>query len=137
MRKAIEHDQATLEISREIGDRRIEGNALGALGLAYTDLGEVGQAMDIAAGVPSIRHYFVDESGDGVLFNRKGRVVVGAEGCSRFFILGLVDIPAPDILGRELYDLRTGLLADPYFKGVPSIQPEPVLRQALSLPPSD
>jgi len=73
---------------------------------------------------PSVRSYFVDESGDGVLFSRRGRVVVGTEGCSRFFILGLVDIPDPDALGHELDDLRAGLLADPYFKGVPSMQPE-------------
>ncbi len=70
----------------------------------------------------SVRNYFVDESGDGVLFSRKGRVIVGSEGCSRFFILGLVDIPRPDTLGRELEKLRSELLADPYFKGVPSMQ---------------
>ena len=72
----------------------------------------------------SIRNYYVDESGDGHLFNRKGQVVVGTEGCSRFFILGLVDIPNPNALGRDLGALRSQLLADPYFKGVPSMQPE-------------
>jgi hypothetical protein len=77
-----------------------------------------------AAGMPSVRHYFVDEAGDGVLFDRKGRVIVGAGGCSRFFILGLADIPHADALGRELDELRAGLLADPYFQGVPSMQPE-------------
>lgn len=78
----------------------------------------------VAGEVPSIRHYFVDEAGDGILFDRKGRVVAGTEGCSRFFILGLIDIPDPDTLGRQLDDLRAQLLADPYFKGVPSMQPE-------------
>lgn len=74
---------------------------------------------------PSIKHYFVDEAGDGVLFSRKGkRVRVGTEGCSRYFILGLVDIADPDTLGRELDALRATLLADPYFKDVPSMQPE-------------
>ena len=41
----------------------------------------------------STRHYFVDEAGDSTLFDSKGRVLIGSEGCSRFFILGLVDIP--------------------------------------------
>jgi hypothetical protein len=68
--------------------------------------------------------YFVDEAGDGTLFDRKGRVVIGTEGCSHFFILGLVHIPDPGTLGRELEVLRTNLLADPYFKGVPSMQLE-------------
>ena len=43
----------------------------------------------------SIRYYFVDEGGDGILFSRKGKVLVGTEGCSRFFILGLLDVPNP------------------------------------------
>ena len=73
---------------------------------------------------PSIRHYFVDEAGDSTLFNRRGRIIVGTEGCSRFFILGLADIPDPVTLGRDMEALRARLLADPYFKGVPSMQPE-------------
>lgn len=73
---------------------------------------------------PSVRHYFVDEAGDGTLFNRRGRIIVGTEGCSRFFILGLLDVRAPKALSLEMEDLRTGLLADPYFRHVPSMQPE-------------
>ena len=72
----------------------------------------------------SVRHYFVDEAGDGTLFNRKGRMIVGTQGCSRFFILGLTDISEPDALARDLDDLRARLLANPYFKGVPSMQPD-------------
>jgi len=79
---------------------------------------------DAAARLPSVRSYFVDESGDGTLFDKYGRVIVGIEGCSRFFILGLVDIADPDTVGRELNDLQAQLLADSYFKGVPSMQPE-------------
>jgi hypothetical protein len=70
------------------------------------------------------RHYFVDEAGDPVLFSRRKRVVVGTPGCSRYFILGLLDVSSPDTLADELQDLRKRLLADPYFKGVPSMQPE-------------
>ncbi len=84
----------------------------------------------------SARNYFVDESGDGNLFSRKGRVIVGTEGCSRFFILGLADIPDPTALGRDLDALRAGLLADPYFEGVPSMQPE-VRKTALAFHAKD
>ena len=75
--------------------------------------------------VPSIRHYFVDEAGDGTLFDSKGRVIIGQQGCSRFFMLGLVDIPDSirETLHRELDELRTGLVSDPYFKNVPSMEP--------------
>ena len=73
---------------------------------------------------PSICNYFVDEAGDSNLFNSKGRVIVRTEGCSRFFILGLLDVPDTVTLANELTALRQRLLADPYFKGVPSMQPE-------------
>lgn len=73
---------------------------------------------------PVIRHYFVDEAGDGTLFNRRGKVIIGTEGCSRFFMLGLLDAPNPTILQTSLDTLRAQLLADPYFRKIPSMQPQ-------------
>lgn len=72
---------------------------------------------------PCTRHYFVDEAGDTTLFDTKGQVIAGTEGCSSYFLLGVLDIADPDALGSELFALRTSLLADPYFKKVPSMQP--------------
>lgn len=71
----------------------------------------------------SIRHYFVDEGGDGTLFSRRGKVLVGTEGCSRFFILGLLDVPNPSALKDRFNTLRLQLMSDSYFKSVPSMQP--------------
>ncbi|MBX7235751.1 MAG: DUF3800 domain-containing protein [Caldilineales bacterium] len=71
-----------------------------------------------------VRHYFVDEAGDGNLFDRKGRLRFGEEGCSRYFILGVLDVPDPGRITQELDALRAQLLADPYFKKVPSMRPE-------------
>jgi hypothetical protein len=70
------------------------------------------------------RYYFVDEAGDGTLFDARGRVLIGEQGISRYFILGVLDVPNPEQLHAELDELRQGLLADPYFKKVPSMQPE-------------
>lgn len=70
------------------------------------------------------RHYYVDEAGDGTLFSHKGSVIIGQDGCSRFFILGVLDVPDPPLLVGRMEELRAQLLADPYFKGVPSMQPE-------------
>ena len=75
-------------------------------------------------GEQSVRNYFVDETGDGVLFNRKGWVIVGTPGCSKFFILGFVDIPDLAAVTNKLDALRAHLLADPYFQDVPSMQLE-------------
>ena len=70
-----------------------------------------------------MRYYFVDEAGDGNLFDAKGHTIVGAEGCSRYFILGMLDVLDPERLQQEMDALRAGLLQDPYFRGVPSMQP--------------
>lgn len=72
----------------------------------------------------SIRHYFVDEHGDGTLFDRKGRVIVGTDGCSEYFALGVLDVSAPDELTKQLNALRESIIADPYFHGVESLKPE-------------
>lgn len=69
-----------------------------------------------------VRHYFVDEAGDPVLFNRRKEIVVG-RGASQHFILGTLDVPDPHALASELTELRLSLLADPYFAGVPSLDP--------------
>jgi len=71
----------------------------------------------------STRYYFIDETGDGTLFNSHGRVIVGQEGCSRFFGLGLLTVGDPASMSQELEQLRSRLLADPYFQGVPSFDP--------------
>lgn len=68
--------------------------------------------------------YFVDESGDGVIFDSKGRVLVGSGKVQDYFILGMVECRNLEKLTEDLSSLRAELLADPYFKGVPSMQPE-------------
>lgn len=70
------------------------------------------------------RYYFVDEAGDPTIFDQRGRSLIGKEGCSKYFILGKLDVANPESLSTELNDLRLRLMADPYFKGVPSMQPE-------------
>lgn len=67
-------------------------------------------------------HYYVDESGDGVLFDRRGRVVLDVPDTPKFFILGLLDVTEPDTLDHALGALREDLLQDPYFAGVPSMK---------------
>ena len=72
----------------------------------------------------AVHHYFVDEAGDLTLFGRRGKVLVGTPGCSKVFMLGVARLPDPAAAEHTLAILRQRLLADPYFKGVPSMQPE-------------
>jgi hypothetical protein len=67
--------------------------------------------------------YFVDETGDGVIFDSKGRMLIGTGQVQDYFTLGMVECSTLQQLTIELNDLRELLLADPYFKGVPSLQP--------------
>ena len=45
MRRAIEYYEQLLAIAREIGDRRVEGNALFNMSLALDELGDLAQAI--------------------------------------------------------------------------------------------
>jgi tetratricopeptide (TPR) repeat protein len=47
-RRAIEHNEQSLMIVREIGDRRGEGKALGNLGNAYAALDESRRAIELS-----------------------------------------------------------------------------------------
>jgi len=66
---------------------------------------------------------FVDEAGDPTLFANRRRSIVGTPGCSRFFILGKLEVDDPAGLAQRLTALREQLLANPYFNGVPSFDP--------------
>lgn len=71
-----------------------------------------------------IKHLFIDEAGDLTLFNKRGKIIVGNEGVSNLFMIGLIDLPNPPAAHEKLDDLRRELLADAYFRKVPSFQPE-------------
>ena len=72
----------------------------------------------------SVAHFFVDEAGDLALFDRRGRVIVGQPGVSHCFMVGAAEIRDPAAVAARLAALRSDLLRDPYFAGVPSMQPE-------------
>ena len=69
---------------------------------------------------------YVDEAGDPTIFGSKrgSGVIVGQEGCSKFFIIGKLEVGDPVTLSDRLTKLRHELLADPYFAGVSSFKPE-------------
>jgi len=72
----------------------------------------------------SVNNYYVDEAGDLTLFNRRGHVIVGREGVSKVFMVGVAYLPDPRLAYLKLEKLRTDLLTDTYFRNVPSMQPK-------------
>lgn len=79
--------------------------------------------MSAGPSAGSRRSVYVDEAGDPTLFDARGRAMPGREGCSRHFVLGALEVADPVALAADLEALRASLLADPYFKAVPSMQP--------------
>jgi hypothetical protein len=71
-----------------------------------------------------ITHYFIDEAGDSTLFDKHGNVIIGNEGNSSFFILGLLKVGDPYGLRKNIDQLREDIINDPYFEGVPSLDPK-------------
>ncbi len=68
------------------------------------------------------RHYFVDEAGDLSFFNKKGRIIVGQPGASKFFMVGVAQIADPEAVAWDLRALRSRLMTHPRYKGIPSMQ---------------
>ena len=70
----------------------------------------------------SVIQYFVDETGDTTLFGRHGKVLLGTEAVSRFFIVGRLEVDDADALDADITALRAELLADPLLQAVPSMK---------------
>lgn len=80
--------------------------------------------LDEDDSAPVVVQYFIDEAGSPTLFGHRGKIVVGEAGCSQYFLLGKLEIGNSPALAEALGGLRQQLLADPYFRSVPSLQPE-------------
>ena len=70
------------------------------------------------------KHYFVDEAGDGTLFDKKGRVIIGEAGCSKFFMIGLADIADAPAMKADFDALRAQVINDPFLKKLRQFKPE-------------
>jgi hypothetical protein len=66
-------------------------------------------------------HFFVDESGDPVFFDKRGNCIVGQGGCSKILLLGFVVVDDPVSVRLQLDTLRKAIVTDPYFQGIPSL----------------
>ena len=67
---------------------------------------------------------FVDEAGDPFLFNRHDELIINTNGCSRFFMMGKVEVDNPTLVAQQLTALRLKLVGHPYFIGAESFRPE-------------
>lgn len=70
------------------------------------------------------KHHFVDEAGDTTLFGRHGKVLVGTDQTSRFFIVGRLEVDDLPALEADVAALRAQLMVDPLLQAVPSMKAE-------------
>ena len=68
-------------------------------------------------------HYFLDEAGDSTFFGKGRLPILGQEGVSNCFILGLLKINEPlEPLRKKIRSLQQQIAEDPYYEKVISIQ---------------
>lgn len=66
-------------------------------------------------------YFFVDESGDPYFYDRKGKLIIGKEGCSKVLILGFIKTEEPEILRQTILKVRDDISKDTYLEKVPSL----------------
>jgi hypothetical protein len=68
------------------------------------------------------QHRFLDEAGDTTFYGKGKRLVLGEEGVSKAFIIGMAKLKEPlNQLRSKVLSLQTQIEKDPYFDKVPSI----------------
>ena len=68
-------------------------------------------------------HRFLDEAGDTTFYGKGKELIVGHDGVSKSFILGMLNIKEPLGPVRErVVSLHSAIAADPYYRDNPRIQ---------------
>lgn len=72
---------------------------------------------------PSYSHLFLDEAGDLTFFGKGRLPIVGIEGVSNYFILGMVYFDCPlNMVRNEVLALQKQIVNDVWYKDIRSIQ---------------
>lgn len=66
-------------------------------------------------------YFFVDEAGDPIFYNKYGKYIVGAEGCSKILLVGFIRTQDPESLRKALQKLKADIAGDEYLKEIPSL----------------
>jgi hypothetical protein len=66
-------------------------------------------------------NFFVDEFGDPIFYDKKGRLIVGTEGCSLILGLGFVEFTDPRPARQAILALQKDIMSDSYLNKIPSV----------------
>ena len=68
-------------------------------------------------------HRFLDEAGDTTFYGKGNIPIIGQQGVSKCFILGMLKVNENlEVVRTKILDLQDAIEQDPYFQGIPSIQ---------------
>jgi hypothetical protein len=68
-------------------------------------------------------HRFLDEAGDTTFYGKGKIPLVGSDGVSNYFLLGMLTVNEPlDVVRKKVIELQNNIVSDPYLLEVPSIQ---------------
>ena len=68
-------------------------------------------------------HLFIDESGDTTFFGKKGRIIIGNEGVSKSFILGMVQFNTNiNIIRNNVISMQKEIENDPLLQDISKIK---------------
>lgn len=68
-------------------------------------------------------HRFLDEAGDTTFYGKGKIPLLGTDGVSKYFILGMLTVnESLDTLRKKITELQNNIASDPYLVDIPSIQ---------------
>lgn len=68
-------------------------------------------------------HRFLDEAGDTTFYGKGKIPIIGTEGVSNYFLLGMLTLNEPlDTVRQKVIELQYRIAGDPYLLNVPSIR---------------
>lgn len=70
-----------------------------------------------------VYHRFLDESGDTTFYGKSRRIIVGEDGVSKSFILGMVKFKTKlDPIREKIIKMQEEIIEDDFYKDIPSIR---------------
>ena len=74
-------------------------------------------------GIRGTQHRFLDEAGDSTFYGKGKKLIVGENGVSLSFMIGMLKIKQPlDGIRKQVETLQMQIANDVYFSDIPSIQ---------------
>src|SRR5690348_15195853 len=80
-------------------------------------------------------YFFVDEAGDSTFYNRRGKLIVGQPGCSKYLMLGFIRLYDPASVRRRITDFHKEVLSNPEFQRFSSLQSHLAFHASKDPPP--